>query len=243
MKPRCRIFKTPADVARYFAGELSEKINRAARKGKILNIALSGGSTPKILFSELASEYSQFTGWQNVNLYWVDERCVPPGDPESNYGMTKKLLIDAIDIPGHHVHRIRGEDDPELEAERYSREIMENVPSRRSIPVFDIIILGMGDDGHTASIFPGNEKLFSSDKICDTAIHPVTKQKRVTLTGKVINNAKEIFFLVTGIKKSSVISKIFSKNENSAMFPASHVKSNSGRTVWLIDEEAANNSE
>lgn len=241
MKPVCRIFKTPDEIAQYFAGDLSEKINRAARKGRMMNIALSGGSTPKILFSELAAKYGKSTSWQNVHLFWVDERCVPPEDPESNFGMTRKLLIDSIDIPGDNVHRMRGEDDPEPEADRYSREIMENVPSRKSIPVFDIIILGMGDDGHTASIFPGNEKLFSSDKICDTAIHPLTKQKRITLTGKVINNAKEIFFLVTGIKKSPVISKIFSKSENSAMFPASYVNSKSGRTVWLIDEEAANN--
>jgi 6-phosphogluconolactonase len=115
------------------------------------------------------------------------------------------------------------------------------VAAKNSFPSFDIIILGMGDDGHTASIFPGNERLLHSDKVCETAIHPASLQKRITLTGKVINNSKEIFFLVTGIKKSQVIEQIFGKNKNSAMFPSSFINSINGRTVWLLDEEAAKN--
>ncbi|MFH0842147.1 MAG: 6-phosphogluconolactonase [Bacteroidota bacterium] len=241
MKSKVKIFRTPGDLAEYFAKELSEKINRAAKKNKPINIALSGGSTPKVLFSILAEKYGSSTRWNYAHLFWVDERCVTPGDAESNFGMTKQLLLDTINIPQEHIHRMRGEDDPETEAERYSREIMQNVAVKNSFPLFDIIILGIGDDGHTASIFPGNERLLDSNKVCETAIHPSSLQKRITLTGKVINNSKEIFFLVTGTKKSHVIEQIFSKNKNSAMFPSSHINSINGKTIWLLDEEAAKN--
>ena len=241
MKRKVKIFRTPHDLAEYFAKELSERINGAAKKKESIKIALSGGSTPKILFSILAERYSRSTSWNYVHLFWVDERCVAPDDAESNYGMTKEILLDRIDIPQEHIHRMRGEDDPAKEAERYSREIIQHVAAKNSFPSFDIIILGMGDDGHTASIFPGNERLLHSDKVCETAIHPASLQKRITLTGKVINNSKEIFFLVTGIKKSQVIEQIFGKNKNSAMFPSSFINSINGRTVWLLDEEAAKN--
>jgi len=241
MKRKVKIFRTPEDLAEYFAKELSERINGAAKKKESIKIALSGGSTPGILFSILAEKYRRSTSWNYVHLFWVDERCVAPDDAESNYGMTKEILLDRIDIPQEHIHRMRGEDDPAKEAERYSREIIQHVAAKNSFPSFDIIILGMGDDGHTASIFPGNERLLQSDKVCETAIHPASLQKRITLTGKVINNSKEIFFLVTGIKKSQVIEQIFGKNKNSAMFPSSFINSINGRTVWLLDEEAAKN--
>lgn len=239
MKRTKKIFRTPNDLAEYFAKELSEKINRAAKKIKPINVALSGGNTPGILFSVLAEKHSLSTDWRYAHFFWVDERCVPPDDPESNYGMIRRLLIERIDIPEQNIHRMRGEDDPVTEAERYSGEIMQNVEVKNSIPSFDVIILGIGDDGHTASIFPGNEILLESNKVCETAIHPSSLQKRITLTGKVINNSKEIFFLVTGIKKSPVIEQIFSKDSNSAMFPASFIKSINGKTIWLLDEGAA----
>jgi len=241
MKRKVKIFRTPHNLAEYFAKELFKKINAAAKNKEPINIALSGGSTPKILFSIMAEKYGSSTSWNYVHLFWVDERCVPPGDAESNFGMAKKLLLDRINIPQKHIHRMRGEDDPVKEAERYSREIMQKVTVKNSFPSFDIIILGMGDDGHTASIFPGNERLLHSDKLCETAVHPSSLQKRITLTGKVINNSKEIFFLVTGINKSPVIEQIFSNNKNSAMFPSSYINSINGKTMWLLDEEAAKN--
>ena len=241
MKPTYTIFKTPHDLAEYFAKELSKKVNSAAEKKESIYIALSGGSSPKILFSIMAEKYGWSTRWNHVHFFWVDERCVDPDDHESNYGMTRRLLFERIDIPEKNIHRMRGENDPGEEAERYSREIKQNVPVKDSFPLFDIMILGMGDDGHTASIFPGNERLLYCDKVCETAIHPSSLQNRITLTGKVINNSKEIFFLVTGEKKSPVIEQIFSKNKNPAMFPSSHINSINGKTVWLLDEEAAKN--
>jgi len=239
MKREVKIFRTPDDLAEYYAKELSDKINRAAGKKVPVSIALSGGQTPKLLFTVLAEKFCSVTDWNYVHFFWVDERCVPPDDPESNYGMARQLLMDKIIIPRENIHRMRGEDDPAIEAERYSSELMQNVRLRNMIPSFDIVILGMGDDGHTASIFPGNERLLFSDKICDTAVHPVTKQNRVTLTGKVINNANEICFLVTGIKKSGVVHDIIKNTGNNAMFPAAHIDSLAGKIYWYLDREAA----
>jgi 6-phosphogluconolactonase len=234
-----KIFPTPQHLAEAFAMDLAKRINSTAEKGKYLSVALSGGQTPRLLFTVLAEKYSSSINWNHVHFFWVDERCVPPDDPESNFGMTKQLLLDKINIPQDNIHRMYGEDDPDKEAERYSGEIITHVRNKNMIPLFGIIILGMGEDGHTASIFPGNERLLFSNKICEIAIHPVSQQKRITLTGKVINNAEEIFFLVTGIRKSQIINEIIKKYTNSAMFPASHIKSLNGKTIWLIDEEAA----
>jgi 6-phosphogluconolactonase len=239
MKRKVKIFRKPHDLAGYFAKVLSTRINRAAKKEEPINIALSGGSTPKILFSILAEKYGRSTSWNYVHIFWVDERCVPPDDPESNFGMTEKILLSKIEIPSGNVFRIIGEDDPSKEALRYSAVIERYTRSKKNIPVFDIVILGMGDDGHTASIFPGDKRLLASEKICETVVHPFSNQKRVTVTVKVINNSKEIYFLVTGIKKSEIVNEIFRNSSVSGMFPAAHIKSINGTTTWLLDNEAA----
>ena len=221
------------------AADLISLIQKTDKEGSSLTIAISGGNTPKFLFSVIAEKYSISADWNKVHLFWVDERCVPPDDPESNYGMTDRLLLGKINIPGKNIHRIRGEADPVAEAGRYSEEILKYTRHENKIPVFDIVILGMGEDGHTASIFPGNSELLYSDRICDTAIHPVSGQKRVTITGKVINNADAIIFIVTGQDKADIVSKIIGKRAEAVMFPASHIFSVRGNTTWLLDEEAS----
>jgi len=238
MKLSYIIFQTPQDLAEAFAADLADKIKKAADGKEYLNIALSGGNTPKILFTVLAEKYSQSLDWCYVHFFWVDERCVPPEDPESNFGMTKQFLLDKIKIPRKNIHRMRGENDPGREAERYSEEILKYVCKGKYLPVFDIMILGIGDDGHTASIFTGNTELLSSEKICGTSVHPVSGQIRITLTGKVINNSKEIFFLVTGEKKSDIVYKIISKSSDTVTFPAANIFSVHGKTIWLLDEES-----
>ena len=233
-----KIFKTPSELAEKLAEELVLRINDSAKKKKALTIALSGGSTPELLLSKLGDDYSKSVAWEYVQIFWVDERCVPPDNIESNYKMVNEKLLRKIDIPLCNVHRIRGERTPEKEALGYSEEISEFTRSSRGFPAFDIILLGVGDDGHTASIFPGNLELLTTDKICKVAVHPVTGQKRITVTGKVINNSQLIYFLVTGIKKSEIVSRILNDPEASQSFPASHIVSVSGIVNWYIDEEA-----
>lgn len=234
-----KIFRTPQELAEAFAIVIVNIINEAWKNKNPLTIALSGGSTPKLLFTVLAKKYSKSVDWNHVHLFWSDERCIPPVDPESNYGMTRKILLDKIEIPEKNIHRIKGEEDPESEASRYSEEIIANTRSVNNIPLFDLIILGIGEDGHSASIFPGNLKLLSSKKICEVAAHPVSGQRRITITGKVINNADKIFFLVTGKSKAHVIEQIFKKEAISENFPATYFITQRGEATWFLDKKAA----
>jgi 6-phosphogluconolactonase len=233
-----KIFPAPEDLAEAFAEELANRIKKAEKSGSPVTIAISGGNTPKLLFSVLAEKYSSVLPWSMIRLFWVDERCVLPDDPESNFGMTQKILLNKIEIAPENIHRIHGEADPVKEASRYSNVIIANTYKKENLPVFDIVILGMGDDGHTASIFPGNMELLSSEKICDTAFHPVSGQMRITITGKVINNSDMIFFLVTGLNKANIINEIFCNSANAGKFPAAHIQSTHGKTTWLLDREA-----
>jgi len=236
---KVKIFPSPYELAEKFAEDLVIMINESAKKRKHLSVALSGGSTPELLFSILSGQFSDSALWEFVHFFWGDERCVPPEDPESNYGMTRRKLIEKINIPSANIHRIMGESDPEKEALRYSLEISEMTGNRDGLPLFDIVILGLGEDGHTASIFPGFEELFHSDKICEVAVHPTNGQKRITITGRVINNADLVTFLVSGKKKAGIVEKIIKKNRADLVFPASYVVPLNGDLRWYLDEDAA----
>ena len=142
----------------------------------------------------------------------------------------------------HHkpdIHRIIGENEPAEEAERYSEEIKSNLVINNGLPQFNLIILGMGDDGHTASIFPDQMALINSSKICEVAKHPISGQKRITLTGPVINNAIQVVFLVTGESKANRIREIHYKEQNSNQYPAAHINAGDGQLIWFLDEAAA----
>ena len=225
-------------MAEKFAEELITTITESAKKKKPFSVALSGGSTPELLFSVLGDHFSKSAPWEFVHFFWGDERCIPPDNQESNYGMTRRKLLDKIDIPSSNIHRIKGEEDPEKEASRYSEEIYDYTVKRDGLPLIDLIILGLGEDGHTASIFPGHQELFSSDKICEVAVHPLTLQRRITLTGRVINNADSVTFLVTGKKKAEIVEKIIKKNASAQSFPASHIIPVYGALRWFIDKDA-----
>lgn len=231
--PQTRIFPSPKEVAQAFADHLLALIHQKDR----LTVALSGGSTPKLLFRLLAEEYRTAADWSKLHLFWGDERCVPPDDSDSNYGMTRDLWLSQIEIPEENIHRVRGEDNPEAEAVRYAQEIKQSVSMQGDWPVFDLIILGMGADGHTASIFPHQIELLHSPDICAVATHPESGQQRISLTGQVLNQANEVIFLVTGASKTPVLTEIFGQTGNWQHYPASHIQS-AGSLTWYLDEAA-----
>jgi 6-phosphogluconolactonase len=233
-----KIFPTPYDLAMKYAEEMANMIAESAISNKLFTLALSGGSTPELLFTLLSEKFAESVPWQIVHIFWGDERCVAPDNPESNFGLAKSRLLSRIDIPSGNIHRIKGEDDPEKEALRYSEEISLFTRKRNGLPLFDLIILGLGEDGHTASIFPGHLELMNSDKICATAFHPVTLQRRITLTGKVINNAETVTFLVAGKNKENVVEKMFKKEPSSLNYPSTYIVPVHGRLCWYIDKEA-----
>jgi 6-phosphogluconolactonase len=236
---RVKIFRTPYDLAEEFAEELVKFATESAQRRIPLSIALSGGSTPELLYSVIGDHFSNSAKWEYVHFFWSDERCVPTESQESNYGMAWRALLSRINIPLSNLHRIIGENVPEKEASRYSKEILEFTRQRDGMPVFDMIILGLGEDGHTASIFPSNILFMDSEKICEVASHPLSMQKRITLTGRVINNADLVTFIVTGKKKAEIVEKIIKKSSTEENFPASRIVPVHGELRWLLDKEAA----
>lgn len=234
-----RIYNSKEELASSFSEFFAEYIDKDSK----VHVALSGGSTPKIVFDELARKYKESIAWENVLLYWGDERCVPPDDSESNYKMTVDHLISKIELPEKNIYRVKGENDPAAEAISYGETLEMNLPKGEELPQFDLVILGMGEDGHTASIFPHEIQLWDSSKYCEVANHPETGQQRITITGKIINNAKLVVFLVTGTGKAHKVEEIINKSGAFREYPASLVSPNSGNLIWFVDEAAADKLE
>jgi 6-phosphogluconolactonase len=226
---------TPEELAEVLAERLLLWIDEHTQN--VYHIALSGGETPGILFKLLADKYKTLMPWEKVHFWWSDERMVPPDSPESNYKLANDLLIKKLNIPEHHVHRIKGEADPIEEVQRYEAEIRSLLPMRNQIPLFDLILLGLGSDGHTASIFPGQLYLFETDKLIELSIHPLTSQVRITFTGKLLNSSWKIAFLVTGKSKANVLSQILHHHKGSEIFPAAHIHPK-GELHWFVDSAA-----
>ncbi len=239
LKDNVFVYRGPEEVSGALAKFLVETINESISTEGICTVALSGGSTPKTLFRVLAGKYRGSVDWSSVGFFWVDERCVPPDDPESNYGMTMENLLGRIVIHPSCIHRIIGENDPDREAVRYSGEIRKFVHSRDGLPCFDIILLGVGEDGHTASIFPGSEELFLDKRICVSATHPVTGQRRITITGKVINNGSCVVILAAGRGKSAIIGEVLGAKRAGTGYPVGRVSPEKGILLWYLDSEAA----
>lgn len=236
-KAEVRIFATPKKVYKSIAKELL-KLTQESTQSRF-DIALSGGNSPKGLLKRISKKYADSIEWERIHLWWGDERCVSPDSSDSNYKMTQDYLLSGISIPKENIQRIKGEAEPEAEAARYSDELMKSLNSREDVPVFDLILLGLGDDGHTASIFPDHIELFEDEKICAVANHPITGQKRITLTGRVLNNANRVFFLVNGESKSMRISEIMNDNEAAKLLPSYYISPKKGELIWFLDEAAA----
>lgn len=206
--------------------------------GKTFNIALSGGSTPALMFDLWANEYSDITPWTRMKVFFVDERCVPPENSDSNYGMVRSLLVGVVPIDYENVFRIRGEDRPDKEAVRYSKVVESQVPMQDGWPVFDVILLGVGGDGHTSSIFPGQEKLLSSDRIYEVSYNPNNGQKRIAMTGCPIINARRVIFLITGRNKAEVVEEIYTSGDTG---PAAYIAHHAKNVELFLDDYAAAN--
>lgn len=207
-------------------------------EGKPLNIAISGGSTPNILFEILAHEYAEKIEWRKIRFFWVDERCVAPNDKESNFGTAYNLLLKNVPIPPENIFNISGNNEPTSEAVRYQHVLQNELPEKGGLPVLDLILLGMGDDGHTASIFPNNLALIHADKAAVFVTHPQTRQQRITLTGKVIANAEQVVFLITGHSKAEVLDSVIHEKGDFERYPAYYILANSQAELYL-DEQAA----
>ncbi len=204
-------------------------------------LALSGGSTPRRLYELLGS--TAFRGrvhWPEVYVFWGDERCVPPDSPESNYRLAHESLLSRVPIPEQNVHRMRGEDDPARAATRYEevlRDFFQLHPGE--VPSFDLILLGLGGEGHIASLFPNSPALAEKEHLVVAPYVEQLRARRLTFTLPVINQAAAILFLVSGAAKSSALCKILEYGVASDLIPATHVRPVAGQVYWFVDEPAA----
>lgn len=233
-----KIFETPLQLANQMSDDLMKAVEQKPDK---FFIAISGGSTPNVLFKCLAnSPFKEKIEWRKIHFFWCDERCVPPSSSESNYGIASRYLFNFIPIPGQNIHRIYGESEPRTEVIRYANEIEHNLPfDNNDLPQFDLVLLGMGEDGHTASLFPTKNFLFLFSNIAGVSQHPATSQKRISLTKDVLCNSKKISFMVTGRGKAKVLSEIIKELPSSKNYPAAEIKPVNGKIDWMIDKEAS----
>jgi 6-phosphogluconolactonase len=215
-----------------------ETARQSVEERDSFKVALAGGSTPRALYSLLGEEiYASRVPWEKAQVFWGDERCVPPSSDESNYRMAFDALLSRVPIPPGQIHRMRGEDEPEQAARDYGQLLLEKL--HENPPRFDLILLGMGEDGHTASLFP------DSPALLDT-VHPVAapyveklKSHRLTLTLPVINAAASIIFLVTGEQKAETLRIVLEEEGRGREYPAQLVSPTRGELLWLLDEAAA----
>jgi 6-phosphogluconolactonase len=239
--PVVRILSSVEELSEVVAEIIWSALNHLKDERK-LTVALPGGSTPAMVFRYLSVRHKATIDWTKIDFFWGDERCVPPEHEESNFRMARINLMDPLGITEGNIHRVRGEDDPEQALEHYTRVLHSQVRQHDNLPSFDLILLGMGDDGHTASLFPDDESALASDDACIVASHPDTGQKRITLTLPVLNNARQVVFLVTGISKAEMVKKVLSPGKKDAL-PAAIVKPLNGEIVWLLDKEAGSSIE
>lgn len=241
MNSELHVAETPEAAGAALANLIANRLRQAAAEGREFHLALSGGKTPIPFFDALCAEND--LPWQQLWLYWSDERCVPPNDPDSNYGLARKHLLSKIHVPKGQIERLRGEVDPEAEAARYSALLRQRLPASdaqpeavNAPPVLDCVVLGLGDDGHTASLFPGDDDALVSSELLLGVIHPQSGQLRLTMTPALMNAAREVVFFVTGSSKAKILNQVRQSAGTEQTYPAQAIRPE--HLHWFVDQAA-----
>jgi 6-phosphogluconolactonase len=231
---------TAEALAASAAGLVADAAVAAVAARGLARIAISGGNTPKGMFALLADRTQPFFAkmpWDKLHLFWVDERCVPPTDKDSNYRMTNEAMLEHVPLPAAHVHRMEGELEPEVAAARYEVVLREEFGA--GMPVFDLVVLGMGDDGHTASLFPHTAGLHEKTRFVIANHVPQKDTWRITLTAPVINSGRAVAFEIEGEDKAPVIQDVFLGPYDPESKPSQLIRPESGALTLLLDQAAA----
>ena len=254
-----QIFRDPAEVARAAAEHFVSESRKAVAESDGFSVALSGGSTPKLLYELLADPREGFReqiAWDTTHFFFSDERHVPPDHPDSNYRMVDEALFTRVPVPAQNIHRIPAENpnaedaakDYEAELRRFlgkgiSNRFPAETPADQSfaegIPAFDLLLLGLGEDGHTASLFPHSPALKETERLVVAPWVERLNTYRITMTLPVLNNGKSAVFLVTGASKAEILREIIQTRTNPDLYPAQAISPTSGAVTWLVDEAAA----
>ena len=240
--PEIEIFPNHASLALRAAEQFAALAEYAIRKRGRFVVALSGGSTPKPMNALLATpRFVELIEWEKVFIFWSDERCVAPEDPESNYGSARESLLLNVPIPVSNIQRIYGELSPEHAAQKYEDKLREFFAGQPT-PRFDLILLGLGDDGHTASLFPGTPAIRENSRWAMAVPHqepPLPLVDRVTMTPAIINAAANITFLVTGQAKAERLRQVLRDPYNPDRLPAQVIRPRNGKLFWFLDDAVA----
>jgi 6-phosphogluconolactonase len=237
------VWPTAAEMALASARLFAEKVEQAVATRGIARVAISGGSTPQATFKLLADPAGPFAAsvpWGKLQLFWVDERCVGPEDAESNYGVARELLLSKVPIPAENVVRMEGELDPEVAASRYESTLRNALKLEGAeTPAFDLVTLGMGPDGHTASLFPHTDGLNEMGRLVIANHVPQKDVWRISLTWPVINHAAEVVFEVEGPSKTDVLAEVLVGPRDPERLPSQLIRPASGKLLFLLDDAAA----
>jgi 6-phosphogluconolactonase len=229
------------DLCEKVTQEILALSNKKIEAQDKFTIALSGGSTPKEIYQCMAgTSYRNKFRWEKIHFFWSDERWVPPEDPKSNYRMVFESLFTKIQIPSANIHPIPTKNcDLQASVRLYEESIVNFFKLRKDeLPPFDMILLGLGQDGHTSSLFPGNPSLAVKDHLVVATSQQGIPEKRITLTLPVINHAQVIFFVVSGYEKANIVAEVL-ENDSRHGFPANEIKPCHGKLCWFLDEAAA----
>jgi 6-phosphogluconolactonase len=233
------VFETPDQLALAAAERFVEYSNELLDMNERFSVALAGGNTPRGVYELLANErFKNRVKWPQVYLFFGDERCVPPEHPDSNYAMVNEALISKVPIPAENVHRIIGEGNANENALAYEEQLRAFFAGLRW-PRFDLVLLGMGEDGHTASLFPSSAALQEMSRWVVPTRNEQLGQDRITLTVPVFNHGRRVMFLVTGKKKAQRLRDVLHPQPGSAPLPVQAIKPIEGMLEWLVDAEAA----
>lgn len=241
-QPDIRIYPDLAALEDAVAKHFLLATNQAVQQRGQALIALSGGSTPLGLFHLLGSDaYRATLPWTQIHFFWVDERCVPPQDKESNYGQFKRNVLDPLRIASQQVHAIDGNLPAEEAAHNYEKMLRTLAEDGQELPRFDWVLLGMGQDGHTASLFPGQSTALMDEQavMAVTAQYEDRPSERVTLTPRILNLARQVVFMVSGAQKAERLQDVLQGEHDPLRLPAQRIQPTDGRLVWMLDEAAA----
>ena len=231
----------PQELFAVAAEEVVHDANESVEQRGRFTIALSGGSTPKSLFNLLATNARNSFPWEKTLFFWSDERHVPPTDPDSNYRMANEVMLSKVPVPPQNIFRFRAEEqDVSKVAEEYEKSLQKAFQVQPgAIPVFDLILLGMGPDGHTASLFPGTAALQERSRLVVANWVEKLKTHRLTFTLPVLSAARCVAFLVSGTDKAPALRAVLEENVSGEQYPAKLVHPTNGRLIWFVDRAAA----
>ena len=227
------LYVRAAEEIAHFAGEA------VCMHGEF-TLCLSGGSTPAATYELLATRFKLSVDWKELQFFWGDERCVPPTDPANNYGMANRTMLSKLALNPSQIHRIRGEDTPENAARDYEEELSSFFGlAEGNFPRFNLVLLGLGDNAHTLSLFPGDPAIHESERLAIAVKVDAPEPHRVTLTAPVVNNAARVMFMVGGASKAQAAKNVLEGPRDPDQFPAQLIQPIDGELVWLLDKSAA----